>query len=1097
MYCKNCGKQLPDNVRFCGSCGTKVEQEPAPVEPAAAVPTPVEPAAVVPTPVEPAAVVPTPVEPAAPAQTATAVITPERTAEPVPAPIQEAQSAPAPAIAEEIIPAPTGAVVKEKKKSIVPIIIAAAAAVLVIAGVLIFSFGRSAITRTFMGEERYAVSLVTRYAEETAKSEPVLSMVTGAGENSAAPALKSVMTISNNSSASAQSSELASALLKEISEKGLSVDLSANVDLENKFKKSMFGNDQELLEALLEVINSAEISASAKADGENTELSLNLAADGQSLNLEVYEAEDGSTYLTCADLFEQPILVASSNNAQVDEPDDESDEESEETDDSDEEFEIDQEKLAKLYEKIIKAWEKAYEKAEFTYEKAEFSVGSDENAKTFKGQKVTATLEQEEYCELIMEVLDIINEDDYVDDIITELYSEYADAIHSSLDDAISSLEDSMDEDSLSLKFTVDTYVTSANKPCGVEITISYKENGEKQSVVFSSLTAGSNTAITLTANKVKLVDILSEKIDSNSGVLTAQINTSSSEKKFVGVEVAYTDAKVEEAFDTKILTGKFEISPVLKGVKDSLEKQYIDYGEEGSVDYYTVFSKSKLTIESAVNGGELELALGTDINKIGSASVKLALKNVSGDVAAAPSESSVLVYDEVSGAEKVDMQLYMYNAIKQKLGAAEKLAKIAAYYGYGIDSLDERITSLESNKVFYEHYSAFDGNNSYNDAANDAYALYDDFIYGDNALSRSTLDGRTFTLKLWFDKDGKLNVIDPDGFSYNWESVFTGTYKNRYVEFTVTNGSFDGVCVVLTDSADDIPSKLPNYFNYYDRVFEYDSEAGYYVGVKDSFVVGACPSLSKGVSSTEEKAKTAVSQVDEYNAYAQSVYTAFNKFLTLHNASVNDDSYGYFSFTIDEGGNWSASTSFRYDFTVDLEDYKDQLCSLLASSTSGLKSAYARVYVKLGEVVGVAVSHEGINIYLSNFMVSAYGDWCSLADGVESYWGDYYVVGTYPILPSADSAATIDNALDYLAGKWKLEYYSDGNVDEKIVTLSKDDLGARVDSNSYIRENSYSFSIYDSDGDYILYYDISWSGYEYIYLYTDDGEYYKYTRDF
>jgi hypothetical protein len=40
MYCRNCGKQLPDGSRFCGECGTPMEAPagPAPEAPAAVAP---------------------------------------------------------------------------------------------------------------------------------------------------------------------------------------------------------------------------------------------------------------------------------------------------------------------------------------------------------------------------------------------------------------------------------------------------------------------------------------------------------------------------------------------------------------------------------------------------------------------------------------------------------------------------------------------------------------------------------------------------------------------------------------------------------------------------------------------------------------------------------------------------------------------------------------------------------------------------------------------------------------------------------------------------------------------------------------------------
>ena len=57
MHCPNCGKELNENQKFCGGCGSDVshlwqQAAPAPVEPApAVVPAPVEPTPV-PAPVE-------------------------------------------------------------------------------------------------------------------------------------------------------------------------------------------------------------------------------------------------------------------------------------------------------------------------------------------------------------------------------------------------------------------------------------------------------------------------------------------------------------------------------------------------------------------------------------------------------------------------------------------------------------------------------------------------------------------------------------------------------------------------------------------------------------------------------------------------------------------------------------------------------------------------------------------------------------------------------------------------------------------------------------------------------------------------------------
>jgi len=43
MFCGNCGKQLPEGARFCGSCGAKVLDKPVVGSPAATTPTPAAP----------------------------------------------------------------------------------------------------------------------------------------------------------------------------------------------------------------------------------------------------------------------------------------------------------------------------------------------------------------------------------------------------------------------------------------------------------------------------------------------------------------------------------------------------------------------------------------------------------------------------------------------------------------------------------------------------------------------------------------------------------------------------------------------------------------------------------------------------------------------------------------------------------------------------------------------------------------------------------------------------------------------------------------------------------------------------------------------
>ena len=1090
MICKNCNNTIADDARFCGFCGTKVEREPvmagapAPVENAAPVPTPVAQPAPDPAPVEQPAPAPTPVEQPAP------VPTPAENAAPVS--LEKHESAPAMETPAAAVTQPAAAV--KKKAPVVPIIIAALAVILVIAGTLVYFFGRSTVTRLFMGKERYAVSLVTDYVEDVAQTDPIISTFVKNGANSAglanaadADALGSLVQGNGSASAAESGVQLAGALAELAGAQGVTIDLSASVEPDKRLTEA-FTDDADLMNAVFGLINSAELSASAKT-GDSTQLSLTAKTNGSEIvTANVYIAEDGSVYTTLPGILDKPVLTKTATAA----AEDESEQPAEIT-------EIDREKLSKVYGRIIKAWEAAYKNGEFTYEKAEFTVGDAEHEKTFKGTRVSVSLSQEDLCGLLLEIYGAVNDDSYIEELV-EAYGGDVSAFHDKLDDRISAIEDMADNDELALRFTIDSYVTAANKPCGVEISMSFKSSGEKQSVVFSSLSAGGNTEISVSSNKTKQLQITSTRTGADSGIFEAEVNTSTTAKKLVGARIEYKNLKTESALGTDVITGNFVISANVKALKDDLSYQTFSVGDE-TLDLYTVLSKSTLTIDSAKDGDGVKLTLGADVNKLGTASLNLGIKPAA-DFSTVPASTDDVYAESDLGSPELQLSALAY--LKEKMQGDSNLDTVFTALGLGASDIDEQIEALQKDMEFYEHYSAYDPDVSGETACFAANSLYDAF-YSDSDFAYTAINGRTFTLKLYFDKDGKLNVIDPDGFSYNWDALFGGCEcRSVYAEITVMDGGLMGICTVLTDDPADLPSKLPNAFNYIDGVFEYDShDYSYrYYGTKDSFVMSSYPDMSIGESTTEKAVAKAEAKVSDYNDYAEKISKTFNRFMEMHGAQLKQNTFGCYDIYVSESGTWSwnnASEPLEYIFTENLHDYDSQLLNMLAG-VSELKSAYVRLFFADRKLAGVVVTDSWSNfIFNTDFVIGSTTSWWSYTDGIVITSDRFvYAHGTYPVLPKQDNAARIDKALDAMTGTWLLIYDSEYDVDKTRVSFSKDDLKSAITSNSIVSTYDNDVFIYNSNGETIFKMTMGYDGYMQLRYYfdPDNYEYCTYTRD-
>lgn len=1091
MNCKNCNNPLDEGALFCGFCGARVEQEPA----ASAAPIPAQSA---PTPAAPVSSVPTP---AAPASAPAPAPAPVYTAEPAAAPVMTAEPAPAPApayIPEPAAAAPAAAV-KKKKVHIVPIIIAAVVVLLAIAGALFYFFGRPTLMRLIMGEQRYAISLVTDYVDNVKNNDPIISVVANDSTktlNSTADLMKSftpdtgssvqdaLSTIMYGSGVSGENIVLAASELGKVTGgQGMSADLSANIQLDNTLSNAL-GDNKEFLDSILSMVNSSSVNVSAKS-GDSTQFALSAKTNGTDfVTANVYIDENGNAYASVPGILDKPILIKSDVSAAEE--------------NTAEPFELDQTKLSAVYDKIQQAWEKAYKNAEFTYESAEFTVGDSEHEKTFKGTCVSVTLGQKDICNFLIDVLNIIKEDSYVVEIVNGFgyepaYFDYA------VEDIIIDIENSIDDDSLDMNLTIDSYVTSDNTPCGFEATMSYRNYGEYQSVTFSSLTAGGNTAVSLTENGTKIVELVSTKIDNASGIFEISVNNSGSGKP-VGLKVEYSNIATAQFLGSDVLMGKYDISLNVRSMKDDLSSMTFEIGDT-QYDLYSVLSKSKLSIESVKDGDGIKTTYGADVYKLGSGSFTVITKPVSGDIAAAPSDvTNVYSLSDITGAEALEMQLSALNYFKNKSAENASIAAMLDTFGYSADRIDGEIESLEKNKEFYAHYSSYDPENSAYYANSMASDIFTGFVYNDIYDTYALIEGKTFTLKLWFDNDGKLTVIDSGDLDMDLQNVFSSNAcQNVYAELCITNGSITGVCTVLTDDPSDLPSKLPNYFNYYDGMFEFDSldtdDYYSYVGIKDGFIIGSNKSMNMGTSETEQRVSEKTALAEKYNEAAKKAYEDFNKFMQSHGASLDPEYSVNYQILISSDGTVHANENIKpldSIFTKELDAYKDQLFSAIRADID-VDNISIIFVIENGKLLGVTVEEGEIYSAVTSldFKIGCTDKW-SFAQGVtfNDYSGEAWATGTYPLIPSADNATIMDKALDVISGEWYVDYCSAYDVDRNsVVNITKEEMAAQLPKDAYVIVSSNQIMICNSVGYPIFIYDPGYSGNYILTQYFTDAE--------
>gem|GEM_PF-3272530 len=377
-------------------------------------------------------------------------------------------------------------------------------------------------------------------------------------------------------------------------------------------------------------------------------------------------------------------------------------------------------------------------------------------------------------------------------------------------------------------------------------------------------------------------------------------------------------------------------------------------------------------------------------------------------------------------------------------------------------DSLKDNIEEMKRSEKMLEHYSGYTQISEFeaNEIARSVFESFSKQFWEDgNNLSEEEIDkysilndGGIFagqrTIKLYSGEQG-IEVIDDAGLGFvNFENIIqdNGMYqnKNMYIELTFDfehalsdyTFSYDddfmslpvltGVCTVYTDDPNDLPSVLPDTYNYIDGVFEWDGKESY----KDDFVVGTYPQLSEGISTFREDEEKFTKEKEKLDGYALNIAKAIQLFMRQNTEAFEFENANALSVEL-RAGTWEILGGYdEYMYESDeirklaeksgLSEYLSNFSRLNSVSDVRVQLLFGREsyferysYEDYDErqlteseikLIGVAVINAAENVVFSDYYVPSYYDYvygCSSFNNYSSIYpapGKLYLDGSYYI---------------------------------------------------------------------------------------------------
>ena len=960
MFCKNCGRRLGEDAKFCGGCGTPVS---VPANDSAAQPEPVQETAQ-PEPVQ-ETVQPEPVQETAQPEPAQEIAQPEpaqETAQPISAVIaqmageQKAETAAidepatesAQPIAESVSETPKNplpesfseavgeqaAASPKKKKGKVGLIIGGTAIVLAGAAAAVgyFCFSNQ-IMRLIKGDAGYAKEIALKsYSDYILGGE---EFDFGAADDAIAARIKAVLLAEQARETGYQNREIISNINNTSSFDRIlelygdsEIKITADVEFYSFLKAILDGNDSvsEYLDAMRGISLVSHVQS-----GENGNKYTYAARFKNSdiFCLEQYRSEELTT-LTMPNFCDYTFYIGNEKEGSVTIP---------------------REEIERIRNEMYKIVDEAYSSAEFTYTDGEFTVAGIQ----VKGTEVKTVFSNELCGDILKKWGEFLKNDEFLRNFYVSASSK-----------SVSEYEKLFSSENIdpNMQITVCNYIAPHTEIIGKTIIITdTSEDGESFAAglvnnkgefrIIADIPGGGQfSVISATEDDVLIKDAM--------GTIKTEISyVDGTDGKPLVLDLICEDPDNITYCGKSVRTGKYTLS---LSDKDEMlssilaESRYSGNDITGEMMSLDDSGSSAAIIKEALKCAKISWSLDGDESRLNAefsinVTSMLSLRfnaeltpYTSGEAVETPDISGEKCIDLAEEMDEKTLNSIRLNISEKMLEALDKndaLRDIADKMNL-IDSLQKNIDEMKRGERMSEHYSDYT-EFSTSDANRYARHIYDEFagqFWKDgNALSDSdiekypVIEGYTLfneprTIKLYNGEQG-LEVIDDAGLGFvDFENIMRASgadnSKNMYIELTFDIAhalseytySYDedflnvpvltGVCVVYTDDPSDLPSALPDTYNYIDGVFEWGGKEN----VKDDFVVGTYPNLIEGISTAREDEENFAKEKEKLDSYALNISKAVQLFMQQNAGVFELENANEFSVEL-RAGSWEILSGY------------------------------------------------------------------------------------------------------------------------------------------------------------------------------------------
>lgn len=539
MFCPECGNSVDDGAIVCASCGAflgeKVDEQPAePVESCS-------------------------VNESNNSGVAVATLTK----------VEEAPVSQSPKSEKEKFVKP-----KKKSKAKPIIIIASIAAVLGIGGFVCKTKFSPDISRAFMGEQGYAISLLERSAAEFGKGADTISDLTA----DIIPSFNYFASSDKYAENAFNANMFASAVLGAVGTENISISQNVTVSPLDDFDTFVENADEKYID-FVKALGDYTVFSSVANNDDGREIYSSLTYQNKDiLNAGLsYSKKGRESYLTFPTVTDKYIdlhLPRLTTTAAVD-----------------------KEELNKLFSSALNVVKYYYKDAEISYTKGQESI----DGISFNGYSVTATFDQETISNILGDLADAVAD------------SELKNTLNgnSILGQLVTFLQDEQNyiyyitNSNCYLDFT--TYVNPDGSIAGNKIKYRENHRSDKKSFDYLYLSEGKKYAVCAKINGIKMVDLRVDEKNSTSG--NAQLSIAVSPDDAAVFNISYENFSVRKLYNLSVPTGNYTITADLS---DSLISALSEIGLDENLLYSLIDEPITLNLSAENNSYIAEMEIST-----------------------------------------------------------------------------------------------------------------------------------------------------------------------------------------------------------------------------------------------------------------------------------------------------------------------------------------------------------------------------------------------------------------------------------------------------------------------------------------------------